>query len=60
MRYYFVLVFLIILSSGLRADENKVPSWKKALPGTRAYLSDDSGGLHRLAYNYTVSSQSGG
>jgi hypothetical protein len=46
MRRYLVLAFLIILNSGSLADESKVPTWKKALPGTRAYLSDNGGGAN--------------
>ena len=46
MRCYLVLAFLIILNNGLLADDNKDLSWKKALPGTRAYLDDDGGGAN--------------
>ena len=43
---YLVLAFLIILNSGLQADENKNFSWRKAVPGARAYLDDDGGGVN--------------
>jgi hypothetical protein len=46
MRCYLILAFLIILNNGSSADENKVPTWRKALPGTQAYLDDDGGGAN--------------
>jgi hypothetical protein len=38
-----VLFLMALLIGKLQADENKVPAWKKALPGTHAFLGDDGG-----------------
>jgi hypothetical protein len=46
MRCCLAFLFLIVSIGGLQADESQVPTWKKALPGTHAFLGDDGGGVN--------------
>lgn len=41
-----VLFLMPLLIGKLQADENKVPAWQKALPGTHAFLDNDGGGAN--------------
>jgi hypothetical protein len=46
MRCCLILAFLITLNNGSLANESNILGWKRALPGTRAYLDDDGGGAN--------------
>ena len=46
MRFCSILVFLILSIGSLQAAESQIPPWKKALPGTHAFLGDDGGGAN--------------
>jgi hypothetical protein len=44
---FIAVLFLMALPMGkLQADDNKAPMWKRPLPGTRAFLGDDGGGVN--------------
>ena len=46
MQFYLAFLFLTVSFGCLQAAESQVPTWKKGMPGTHAFLGDDGGGVN--------------
>ncbi len=45
---YAFVAFFAVNTTSIADDKTEVPTWKKASPGTSAFLGDDGGGVNTL------------